>query len=255
VNAQPKSPAAAAVGFATTRWSVILSSSGGDPDEEEAQRALAEVCRIYWRPVFAFICAEGHSPEDAQDYTQEFFHMVLATGWLRKADRSRGRFRSLLLRSLRNFVRDQVQKGRAQRRGGGCEFVSWDDWTADAPSQVAFSAKQLGVLPAEQLFDVRWAITVAEQALRRLAAECEQRGRRRLFETLSHYLTADGEVSYANLARQLGLAETELKRQLHTMRSRYRWLLRSEVARTIQDPLEIEDEIRNLCAALAAGAH
>jgi len=159
-----------------------------------------------------------------------------------------GRFRNLLLRSLRNFVHDEVKKIRSDRRGGKCQFISWDEC---APSRVAFSAPELEVLPAEQLFDLRWAITVAEEALRRLADECARRGRRRLFDALSQYLTADREVSYATVAGQLGLAEAALKKQLHAMRLRYRSLLRDEVARTVQNPSEIDDEIRNLCAALA----
>jgi RNA polymerase sigma-70 factor (ECF subfamily) len=240
--------------FATTRWSVIISSADVDSDDEKAHRALAELCQIYWRPVFAFISARTKSPEDAQDLTQDFFAMILAPKWLRNADQNRGRFRSLLLRSAENFLRDAALRGVRQRRGGGAQMISWDDWMAEAPSQVTVSSRALETSPPAYIFDVRWAVTVVEQALRRLGEECERKGHRRLFETLSRYLTAEREASYASLAGELGLQESDVKRQLHAMRLRYRWLLRSEVARTVRTPSEIDDEIRNLCAALAFGA-
>ena len=118
----------------------------------------------------------------------------------------------------------------------------------------SMSAQALDSLPPERLFDFHWATTVAEQALRRLREECENKGRLRLFRTLSSHLTAErDEVSYANLATTLGIAETAVKKQLHNLRQRYRSLLRDEVANTVADPAEVEDEIRYLCSALAAG--
>jgi DNA-directed RNA polymerase specialized sigma24 family protein len=109
-------------------------------------------------------------------------------------------------------------------------------------------------LPPEQLFDLRWAATVVEHALRRLREECEGKGRLRLFHALSPLLTVErDEVSYATLSAALGVTETAVRRQLHKMRQRYRWLLRDEVAHTVENPADVEDEIRHLCAALAAG--
>lgn len=242
------------VGFSTTRWSLIVSSARLEADEQKAHRALAEICHIYWRPVFAFLSTRGVSQEDAQDLTQDFFRMILAPDWLRNVDQRRGRFRSLLLRSLENFVRDAALHRDRKRRGGGHEIISWDDWMSEAPSQVRVARGRLQTLPPEHLFDFRWAITIVEQALRRLGEECERKGRRRLFETLSTYLAAERNANYGQLARRLGLTEHELKRQLHALRMRYRCLLRNEVARTVRDPSDIDDEIRNLCAALAFGA-
>ena len=116
------------------------------------------------------------------------------------------------------------------------------------------SSQALESLSPERLFDLRWAVTVMEQALRRLREECEGKGRLRLFDTLSSHLTAERtEVSYANLSAALGLTETAVKKQLHNMRLRYRWLLRDEVAQTVADPADVDEEIRHLCAALSAG--
>jgi len=240
--------------FATTRWSLILSAANSESGEQEARTALDELCRTYWRPVFSFVCRRGYSMEDAQDLTQDFFVKILEPNWLQHADRNRGRFRSLMLKSLENFLINVAEGIHTRKRGGDVEFISWDDWTAEAPSQLSISAQALESLPPERLFDLRWAVTVVEHALRRLREECERKGRRRLFHALSSYLTAErDEVSYANLSAALGIAESAVKKQLHNMRQRYRSLLRDEVAHTVADPAEVEDEIRHLCAALAAG--
>jgi len=239
--------------FVTTCWNVILSAANSQSAEQKARDALAELCRTYWRPIFSFVCRRGYSTEDAQDLTQDFFLMMLERNWLEHADPSRGRFRSLLLKSLENFLNNAAERTHAHKRGGDIEFVSWDDWMAEAPSQLSISAQALDSLPAERLFDLRWAATVVEQALRRLREECDGKGRLRLFHTLSCYLTAErDEVSYSNLSATLGVTEAAVKKQLHNMRQRYRWLLRDEVAHTVADPAEVEDEIRHLCIALAA---
>ncbi|HSH38691.1 MAG TPA: hypothetical protein VK993_07890 [Chthoniobacterales bacterium] len=243
------------LGFSTTRWSLIISGSQVESDARAAQKALAELCHTYWRPIFSFVCRRGHSPEEAQDLTQDFFAMMIRENWLKHADRSRGRFRSLLLKSLQRFLQDERDKARAQRRGGHLQFVAWDDWMAESPSQLRVSANTVDKLAPEQLFDFRWAATVVEQALRNLSDECEAKGRRRLFEVLSPHLAAhQPETCYASLARTLGIGEGTVTRQLYNLRLRYRWLLRREVSKTVSDLTQVEEEIRYLCAALAAGS-
>ena len=240
--------------FNTTRWSVIHDGANVANDERSRRAALGQLCRIYWRPVFLFIMRRGFSPEDAQDLTQDFFAMMLETNWLRHADQNRGRFRSLLRRSLQHFLIDEHARRGARKRGGGAKFVSWDDWMSEAPSQLAISEAKLEALPPEHLFDVRWAASVVEQAMLRLRQECEAKSRRRLFEALRpHLISADhAEGATARLAHALGVTEPVVKMQLHNLRQRYRWLLRDEVSRTVSDPADIDDEIRHLCAVLAA---
>ena len=234
--------------FVTTRWS---AESGTDQDK--AHKALAELCKIYWRPVFAFICRQGHSVPDAQDSTQDFFAKVLKGRLLQGADRNRGRFRSLLLTALQRFLHDEVEKRHAHKRGGDLRFVSWDDWMTEAPSHLSIPEQESDKWSPERVFDVRWAATVVERALRRLGDECEKRGRRRVFDVLSSCLAAERQdVSYATLARVLGLRETAVKPLVHRMRDRYRTLLREEVAQTVGGTNEIDDELRYLCAALSA---
>jgi RNA polymerase sigma factor (sigma-70 family) len=237
--------------FVTTRWSLILSAASGS-EEQKTRDALAELCRTYWRPVFSFVCRRGYSTEDAQDLTQDFFVTILEHNWLQHADRNRGRFRSLLLRSLQNFLINAAEKTHAHKRGGDAEFISWDYWAAEEPSQLSNSPQVPELLPPERLFDLSWATTVVEHALQRLREECESKGKLWLFRALSQHLTEErDEVSYGDLSAELGVAETVVKKQLHKMRQRYRSLLRAEVSRTVENPADVDDEIRYLCAALA----
>lgn len=238
--------------FATTHWSVVLGA-GPAHREQQGSGALTQLCQTYWRPIFAFICRRGYSMTDAQDLTQDFFVMVLEGNLLKLADPNRGRFRSLLLKSLKNFLLDAAEKRRAEKRGGKINFVSWDDWMAEAPSQLSIPVRTLESLSPESIFDLRWAATVVERALRRLREECESRGRRRLFDLISSYLIVDrADVSYSNIAKKLAVTETEVKRLLHRMRQRYRDLLRDEVAQTVERPADVDEEIRYLCVVLAA---
>ena len=236
-----------------TRWSVVLSCADSGIESAAARDALSKLCETYWRPILAYIGRRGYSSHDAEDLTQDFFASLIQGPLLQRADPERGRFRSLLLKALRDFLGHANEKRDAAKRGGGVKLVSWDDWMAEAPSQLSISAQTLTSCSAEQLFDLRWAATVVE-ALRRLREECQSKGRLRLFETLSLYLTTEREdVSYESLATTLGITEAAVKKQLHNLRRRYRWIIREEVAQTVEDPADVEDEIRHLCATLAPG--
>ena len=242
--------------FTTTRWSLVLAGANSEGDQQnKAAEALAELCRTYWRPAFSYVCRRGYSSQHAEDLTQDFFLMILETNWLQQADHGRGRFRSLLLKSLQNFLHNAADKNRTLKRGGSVQFVSWDAWMAEAPSQLSISARALDSLAPERLFDLRWAATVVEHALRRLREECEGKGRLRLFEALRDHLAAEhGDTSYTELGAGLGVAETVVKKQLYNLRQRYRSLLREEVSHTVEKPADVDDEIRHLCAALVAAA-
>ena len=240
--------------FNTTRWSVVLSCADSGIESAAARDALSELCKSYWRPIFTYVCRRGYSTQDAEDLTQDFFTSLVNGPLLERADPERGRFRSLLLKALQDFLGHATEKLNAHKRGGGVKFVSWDDWMAEAPSQLTISAHVFNSWSPERVYDLRWAATVVEQALRRLREECQSKKRLRLFETLSLYLATErGDVSYHNLATTLGIAESAVKKQLHNLRRRYRWLLCDEVAQTVEDPSDVENEIRYLCAMLAAG--
>jgi RNA polymerase sigma factor (sigma-70 family) len=240
--------------FITTRWSVVLSCADSEVESAAARDALSELCKTYWRPIFSYICRRGYSAQDAEDLTQDSLTNLLHGPLLQRADPNRGRFRSLLLKALQDFLGHTAEKLHARKRGGGVKFVSWDDWMAEAPSQLSISPEALNSWPPERLYDLRWAATVVEQALQRLRDECQSKMRLRLFETLSLYLgTERTDISYQSLATMLGIAESAVKKQLHNLRRRYRWLLWDEVAQTVANPSDVEGEIRHLCAILAAG--
>ncbi|MEP6820965.1 MAG: hypothetical protein ABI946_01300 [Chthoniobacterales bacterium] len=172
---------------------------------------------------------------------------------LQRADPQKGRFRSLLLASLQNFLNDSFDRDDAKKRGGRVQFVAWDDWMAEAPSHLSLSKWALETASPERLFDIRWAATVVERAMARLREECETRGRRRIFDALSGYLASERtEISYTELGASLGVTETIIRRLLNQLRASYRVLLRDEVSRTVENDAEVEEEIRYLCAALAA---
>jgi RNA polymerase sigma factor (sigma-70 family) len=239
--------------FLTTRWSVVLSCADSGTEEEKTRAALAELCKIYWRPVFAFICRQGYSVPDAQDLTQDFFVMILKGQLLQRAAPGRGRFRSLVLKALQDFLRDAHAKRSTRKRGGDVEFVSWDQWMTEDPSHLSIPPNESAQWPAERIFDVRWAATVVERALSRLGEECEKYGRRRVFDVLSGCLEAEREdVSYSKFSKTLGIPKTSVKRLVHRLRGRYRSLLREEVAQIVEKPEEIDDELRYLFAALTA---
>ena len=154
---------------------------------------------------------------------------------------------------MQNFLLVAKAKVQTKKRGGEVQFVSWDEWMAEAPSQLAIPASAVQNWPAERIYDVRWAATVAERALRCLQEECERRGRRRVFDVLSTALTADRvDVSYVNMARELRIEPSQVRRLLHKLRLRYRQLLCAEVAETVSQPGEVDEELRYLISVLSA---
>jgi RNA polymerase sigma factor (sigma-70 family) len=240
--------------FATTRWSLIriggAAGAGSEGNEE-----LAQLCQIYWRPIFTFIYRRGYSAQDAQDLTQDFFLVILEGNILQSADPTRGRFRSLLIRSLKNFLIDAQVKSGTQKRGGALQFVSWEKWMAEAPGQVSISSQALATSPSDALFDFDWAAAIAMEALKRLETECESKGRRRVYSVLHRYLDTEREdISYQSLSDALGLPEPSVKSLLHQFRKRYRALLREEVGKTVKTEAEVKEELRYLCETLSARA-
>jgi RNA polymerase sigma factor (sigma-70 family) len=241
--------------FVTTRWSLIRQRWSAD-EHPEVDPGLAQLCQIYWRPIFNFIYRRGYTATDAQDLTQDFFLMIMEGNFLQSADPKRGRFRSLLLRSLKNFLIDAAAKKRRHKRGGQMQFVSWEKWMADAPGQLSLSAAAMDAAPPEALFDAGWAAAIAEEALRRLRLECESKGRRRVYAVLHPHLVSErSEICYEKLSVALGVPELSVKSLLHHFRTRYRTLLREEVAKTVETEANVDDEIRYLCATLSAEPH
>ena len=227
--------------FATTHWSVILEA--GQEDSPEAQAALERLCRTYWYPLYAFLRRQGKTREEAEDLTQEFFARFLQKGFIRLADPERGRFRTFLLASIQNLSAEQHRFAGRLKRGGGRTILSWDGLEAE---QRYLLEPQDDSTP-ESLYEKRWALTVLETALDRLRLEFASAGKERLFVELKSCLWSEGEPeSYASLAARLHTTEGALKVTVHRLRQRFRTVLREEVAHTVADARELEDELRHL---------
>jgi RNA polymerase sigma-70 factor (ECF subfamily) len=231
--------------FVTTHWSVVLSAgrSGGS----SAQNALARLCQTYWHPLYAYARGRGHSREDAQDLTQEFFARLSAHDWVAKADRSKGRFRSFLLTAMKRFMAGEWDKARAQKRGGGAPLLPLP---FDA-AETRWSREPADSLTPEESFERRWVMSLLEEVLVRLRAEYEEEGNARLFSEIYPCLIGErATLPYAELAGKLGLSESAVKSAVHRLRRRYRNLLRHEIAQTVAAPGEVDEELRHLFAVL-----
>jgi RNA polymerase sigma-70 factor (ECF subfamily) len=231
----------AARAFHTTHWSVVIAA--GEEGSEQAAAALSKLCQSYWFPVYAFIRKRGHSPEQAQDFTQEFFAGFLEKNYVAKAARARGRFRVFLMSSVENFLHNQHDKAKAQKRGGGRQHLSLDYNDAEERYQIEPVAEG----DPAKIFEQQWAATLLENVLSRLREEFGAEGRVGLFEDLQAHLWGDAEsLPYAELAQKCGLSEGNIKTIAHRLRQRYRALLREEIAHTVAQPGEVDDEIRHL---------
>ena len=239
-------PSGAGSGFPTTHWSIVLSAGGGT--EPNAQAALERLCRAYWYPLYAYVRRQGRSVEEAQDLTQEFFARLLQKENLGHPDPTRGRFRTFLLTALKRFLINDWEKGRAAKRGDGQPAISWDQHE----TEMRFLAEPVDQSTPEKAFEKRWAVTVLEQVLERLREESIAGGKAERFERLKVLLWGEkGSPPYAEVAAELGLSEGALKVVVHRLRTRYRELLRVEVAHTVARPEEVDDELRHLIAVIS----
>ena len=232
--------------FATTHWTVVLAA--GQRSTPQSDRALEELCRTYWFPLYAYVRRRGHTKEDAEDLTQAFFARFLARNYLESLRAERGRFRAFLLASLKHFLANERDKSQTQKRGGGEAPLSLDWQTADTQFQVAATNEP----SPDQAFDREWAVTLLARVIERLQAECAAEGRAELFEQLKIFLTVGkGELSHAEAAQKLGMDETAVRVAVHRLRKRYRQLLRDEIAQTLADDADVDAEMRALFGAFS----
>jgi RNA polymerase sigma-70 factor (ECF subfamily) len=237
--------------FASTRWTMVLDAGESQTPPDEALRALSELCRIYWRPIFLFLRRQGSDPEDAQDLTQGFFAHLIESRAYARADPDKGRFRSFLLGALKHFVDHARAHDRTQKRGGGMILRPLDTAAiAEADARVA----GLQAWSAERVYEREWAETLLRTALDRLAEECALAGKHELFEQLNSHLSvaSDRAVPYEEMSLKLGRPITTLRSDVARLRSRYRAILREEVSGTVAEASEVGAELRHLCEVLAA---
>jgi len=232
--------------FATTRWDLVLASA--ETRAHGADEALSDLCRTYWRPLYAFVRRRNYSPADAEDLVQAFFAQFLQDRAVKKADPLRGRFRTFLLSSLQNFLANEWDRANAAKRGGKFRFVAFDQLASE--ERDALDAPD--VASPEMAFDVRWARAIVDTALQRLREEAEMHGKTKVFDELKDFLTAADATSYESAATRLGIPLNAVKTAIHRLRGNFRTVVRREVARTVSAPTEIDEELRYLRAVLAS---
>ena len=214
-----------------------------------AQEALETLCRTYWYPLYVYVRRQGQGPHDAQDLTQEFFARLLAKKHLRLADPDRGKFRAFLLKSLKHFLVNEWERARTQKRGGGQCVIPLDADMAES----RYAAEPALALTLDQVYEKRWAVTLLEAVLAGLRESYAASGRLLVFETLKGFIWGEqATLAYTAVAPQLGLTEGAVKVAVHRLRSRYRELLRAEIAKTVATPGEVDGELQHLIAVLTA---
>jgi RNA polymerase sigma factor (sigma-70 family) len=232
------------VAFVTTHWSVVLTAQGPSPAAEEA---LEKLCRAYWWPLYGFVRRNGYGPEEAQDLTQGFFAMLLERRDFDSVRREKGRLRSYLLVSLKNFMAKAHRREVAMKRGKGQSLVSLEELLARERADL----EPADTLSADKVYERRWALTLLEQVLARLEDEYRVAGNASLFARLKELLADEpGRPSQADIAKELGMTENAVKQAFHRLRQRYRELLHEEIAHTVAVPGDVEDELRHFISVL-----
>jgi len=232
--------------FATTHWSVVLLA--GQVDSPHGIEALEKLCRTYWYPLYVYVRRQGNSPEDAQDLTQVFFSRLLEKNYFAKADPDRGKFRTFLLGSLKNFLINEWKREGRLKRGGDLTFLSFDANEAEE----RYAGEQIDESNPASAYERQWAVALIEQVFSILRDEYAAADKAQLFAALKVFVWGDtGSASYAEIGQQLNLTEGTVKVAVHRLRQRFRELLRAEVAHTVARPEDIDGELRHLIAVLS----
>ena len=236
--------------FHTTRWSLIVAAATAAPKpSSSASEALAELCQTYWYPLYAFVRRRGYDADRATDLTQEFFATLLEKDYLADADRTRGRFRTFLLASLKNFLSNEADRAGRLKRGGGQTILSFD--AGDAESR--YHLEPAHDITPERLFERRWALVLLDRVLSRVRDDYAADGKAPLFDALKGLLTfAPDAGTMAEAARAAGLSPGAARVAVHRLRKRYRQRLRESIADCVASEAEVDQEIRDLFAALGA---
>jgi RNA polymerase sigma factor (sigma-70 family) len=239
--------------FPSTHWSVVLAAGRNQTNPETAQAALAELCKTYWAPLYSFVRSRGYSVHDAQDLTQSFFAYLIERKIYARVDRQKGRFRSFLLASLKNFLADVSDRERTLKRGGGQDFLPLhEEQMKDAES---LFQNHRGASTEDRLFDRSWAEALVTAGLERLSADYRSEGKEKLFNELRIFVAgcAGPPPAYAELTVRLGVTESTLRSQVTRLRARYRKVLRAEVRRTVDTEAEVDEELHELLRVLTRG--
>ena len=244
-SGQPSGEMGARV-FATTHWSVVLAA--GESDSPPAHRALETLCAAYWYPIYLYVRRKGYGPDEAEDLTQEFFAQVIAKERLRLADQAKGKFRTFLLALLDYFLAREWSRAHRQKRGGQFTFVSLGQQTPEDRYRLEPAVSDT----PEKIYLRRWALTVLEQAMNALEHECRDHGKGVLFGEVKELLSSERDgPTYAEIGRRLDMGEGALRMTVLRLRRRYGELLRHEIAQTVGQPEEVDEEMRLLLGLIS----
>ena len=234
--------------FLTTQWTMVLAAAASSESPPSVrQTALAQLCRRYWMPLYAFLRRKGYTDNNAQDLTQGFFERLLAKDFLKSVAPEKGKFRSFMLTAIKHYASNERDRDTAQKRGGGVktfsmDFLAAEEWYRIEPSDSA---------TAELLFERRWAISLLENVMEALRAHFDNQGRAELFDYLKPHLVSDSDrLPYESIAEQLGCSVSSIKSTMHRMKKTYRDLVRAEVAQTVEAG-EVDEELQHLMKVLS----
>ena len=235
--------------FQTTHWTLVLRARQSDPTET-ARKALSNFCEAYWPPFYSFVRRRGHASPEAQDLVQGFFTHLLEENTLSRADQEKGRLRTFLLGSLQNFLCNEHDRAHRLKRGGGHQIISIDEHLAEAEA----SMTDIAHLSDSRAYDLMWASNIVKRAWQQLQNAFEAEGKAESLEVLkplvdgSQRTPADQEQA----AKKLGVPIATLRTWLWRLRQRYREALRREVASTVSDPADVDQELHYLYQILTA---
>ncbi len=234
--------------FPQTQWSVIVRAGG--PHTAQARSALEKLCRQYWLPLYTFARRKGRSHHEAEDCTQEFLARLLAADGIGRARPEQGRFRSFLLTALSNFLTSEWHRAKAEKRGGGIPPISLEFDAADRTFTREVADTEL---TPEEAYDRSWALRLFERSIAAIRADYERSGRGALFSELAPLLWGDGtDEAFSLPAARLGLTTHAFTVALHRLRQRVGQRLRADVAETVANDAEVDEELRQLIAAVGA---
>ena len=225
--------------FPTTQWSLIVRAAAADPAERE--KALAEICTLYWPPVYAFIRSRGHSPHDSEDLTQGLFAELLERNDFVKADSNHGKLRSYLMTATKNHLHSAHRRENRQKRGSGAVMLSFD--ALDAESRCLIP-EPLDDLTPERAFERQWAITIMENVVHELSQRYAAKNQTPLFDAIKSCISPGATPGHQGvLAQQLGMSDQALRVAIHRLRQRYGEVLRQTVKSTLGSGENVDEEI------------
>jgi RNA polymerase sigma factor (sigma-70 family) len=239
--------------FPSTHWSVIVAAASAQAEPKIAQAALAELCQTYWAPLYSFVRSRGYTLHDAQDLTQSFFAYLIEHKIYARVDRQKGRFRSFLLASLKNFLADASDRERTLKRGGAQNFLPLHE--EQAKEAESLFQTHSATSSEDQIFDRSWAEALVAAGLERVSADYTGESKEKLFHELRIFLTSGAEPppTYGDLAVRLGITASTLRSDVTRLRARYRAALRAEVRRTVDAEAQVDEELHELLRVLTRG--